>query len=165
MAGPVQVAVRGTRGAAIAHAHATSPACGFQAAPGGLEGVDNTTPMLYCIRVTKILFYVNENGRMPVKEDLEKLSEPDQARAAAYLSLLQEQGHTLREPHVKFMQDKLKELRFKISAGPYRIFFFFHVGDSAVLLHSILKKTQETPKQDLKLALKRMKDWQARHGG
>lgn len=115
--------------------------------------------------MTKILFYVNENGHMPVKEDLEKLSEPDQARAAAHLSLLQQQGHTLREPHVKFMQDKIKELRFKISAGPYRVFFFFHLGDSAVLLHSILKKTQETPKQDLKLALKRMKDWQTRHGG
>jgi phage-related protein len=113
----------------------------------------------------KLLFYENENGRMPVKEELEALSVPDQAKAAAHLSLLQEQGHTLREPHVKHMQDKLKELRFKVSVGQYRIFFFFHVGDKVILVHSLQKKTQATPKQDLRIALKRMKDWQDRHGG
>ena len=111
-----------------------------------------------------IVFYRNENGRMPVKEDLEGLPEPDQAWAAAHLSFLEDQGHTLREPHVKHLQDKLKELRFKISAGQYRILFFFHAGDTVVLVHTLQKKTQETPKRDLKLALKRMKDWQERHG-
>jgi phage-related protein len=132
---------------------------------GRKVGVDNTTPTLYYPSMTKILFYENENGRMPVKEELEALSEPDQAKAAAHLSLLQEHGHALREPHVKHMQDKLKELRFKVSAGQYRIFFFFHVGDKAILVHSLQKKTQETPKLDLKIALKRMKDWQDRYGG
>lgn len=121
--------------------------------------------MLYRDPMAKLVFYENEGGRMPVKEDLEGLSEPDQAKAAAHLLLLEEHGHTLREPHVKHLQDKLRELRFKISAGQYRIFFFFHVGDKVVLLHSLQKKTQETPKQDMRLALKRMKDWQDRHGG
>lgn len=54
--------------------------------------------------MTKVLFYENENGRMPVKEDLEALSEPEQAKVAAHLSLLQEHGHALRTPHVKHMQ-------------------------------------------------------------
>ena len=121
--------------------------------------------MLYRKEVSRILFYRNENGRMPVKDALEELSAPDQAKAAAHLSLLEEYGHTLREPHVKTLKDGLKELRFKIPAGPYRIFFFFHVGDTVVLLHTLQKKTQETPKQDLKLALKRMKDWEGTHGG
>lgn len=102
---------------------------------------------------------------MPVKEALESLSNPDQAKAAAHLALLQDHGHSLREPHVKHLQDKLKELRFKISAGQYRIFFFFHMGDTAVLVHTLQKKTQETPKQDIRLAISRMKDWQERSGG
>jgi len=63
------------------------------------------------------------------------------------------------------LQDKLKELRLKISAGQYRVFFFFHVGSRAVLVHSMVKKTQQTPKPDLDLALKRMRDWLRRNGG
>ena len=102
---------------------------------------------------------------MPVREHLESLSEPDQAKAAAHLHLLEQYGHTLREPHVKHMQDKLKELRFKISEGQYRVFFFFHTGKSAVLVHSMVKKSQETPKPDLDLALKRMRTWLRRNGG
>jgi phage-related protein len=102
---------------------------------------------------------------MPVREALEKLPLPDQAKTTAHLLLLEEHGRALREPHVKHLQDRLKELRFKISAGQYRIFFFFRMGDKVVLLHSLQKKTQETPKQDLRLALKRMKDWQDRLGG
>jgi phage-related protein len=121
--------------------------------------------MLYHKITTRLVYYKNENGRMPVKEDLEKLPEPDQAKAAAHLTMLEEHGHTLREPHVKHLQGRLKELRFKISAGQYRIFFFFQLGATIVLVHCLQKKTQETPKQDLKLALKRMKDWQERQGG
>jgi len=121
--------------------------------------------MMYCERVPKIVFYRNENGKQPVKEDLEELSLPDQAKAVANLSVLEERGYTLKEPHVKPLRDGLKELRFKIAAGQYRIFFFFHVGDTVVLLHTLQKKTQETPKQDLKIALKRMKEWEGTHGG
>jgi len=113
----------------------------------------------------EVLFYETEGGRAPVRENLEALPEPDQAKAAAHISLLEQHGHTLREPHVKHMQDKLKELRFKISAGQYRVFFFFHVGSKIVLVHSMVKKTQTTPKNDLDLALKRMREWQKRNGG
>jgi phage-related protein len=132
---------------------------------GRFLGIDKTIPMLYSKRMAIVVFYRNENGRMPVRESLEELSNPDQAKAAAHHSLLEEYGHTLREPHVKTLKEGLKELRFKISAGQYRIFFFFHVGDTVVLLHTLQKKTQETPKQDIKLALKRIKDWQETHGG
>lgn len=115
--------------------------------------------------MVEVIFYTSESGRMPVRENLESLPEPDQAKAAAHLSLLERYGYSLREPHVKHMQDKLNELRFKISAGHYRVFFFFQVGAKAVLVHSIIKKTPATPKSDLDLALKRMRDWLRRNGG
>ena len=121
--------------------------------------------MLYNKSRTTIVFYRNENGRMPVKESLEALSEPDQAKAAAHISLLEVSGHTLGEPHVKLLRDKLRELRFKISSGQYRIIFFFHAGDGVVLVHTLQKRTQETPIQDLNLAVKRMKDWHKTYGG
>ena len=127
--------------------------------------VDITAYMLYPKSMVELVFFETENGRAPVRENLEALPEPDQAKAAAHLNLLELHGHTLREPHVKHMQDKLRELRFKISAGQYRVLFFFPVGGKAVLVHSIVKKTQETPKPDLDLALKRMREWMRRHGG
>jgi phage-related protein len=126
--------------------------------------LENTPFMLYHRNTTRVIFYENENGRMPVREALESLSEPDQAKAAAHLALLEKHGHALREPHVKYLQEKLRELRFKISAGQYRVFFFFQVGEQAVLLHSMVKKTQQTPQRDLELAMKRMKDWTKRNG-
>lgn len=138
--------------------------------PRGLEKLksrclDDTAYMLYPKTMVELIFFETEGGRAPVRDSLETLPEPDQAKAAAYLSLLERHGHTLREPHVKHLQDKLKELRFKISAGQYRVFFFIHMGDNAVLLHSIVKKTQQTPKPDMDLALKRMREWLRRYGG
>jgi phage-related protein len=115
--------------------------------------------------MVEVIFYTSENGREPVLENLEALPEPDQAKAAAHLGLLERYGASLREPHVKRMQDKLNELRFRISAGHYRVFFFFQVGSKAVLVHSIVKKTPTTPKSDLDLAMKRMRNWIRRYGG
>ena len=129
------------------------------------NGLDDTVYMLYNKEMFEIVFFETKNGRAPVRENLEALLEPDQAKAAAHLKLLEQYGHTLKEPHVKHMQDKLRELRFKISAGQYRVFFFFHVGAKVVLVHSIVKKTQETPKPELDLALRRMREWMRRHGG
>ena len=126
--------------------------------------LENTPFMLYHENTPRVVFYENENGRLPVREELESLSESDQAKAATHIALLEKLGHGLREPHVKHLQEKLKELRFKISEGQYRIFFFFHVGEKVVLLHSMVKKTQQTPQRDLELALKRMKDWIRRRG-
>ncbi len=126
--------------------------------------LENTSFVLYNKSATRVVFYENENGRMPVREGLESLSEPDQAKAAIHLALLETYGHTLREPHVKHLQEKLRELRFKISAGQYRVFFFSQVGERFVLLHSIVKKTQQTPQRDLDLAMKRMKNWIERNG-
>ncbi|MDQ3003553.1 MAG: helix-turn-helix domain-containing protein [Fibrobacterota bacterium] len=84
--------------------------------------------------MTKVLFYENENGRMPVKEELETLSEPDQAKAAAHLSLLQEHGHETgridMEAKVKkeekdntfkgYLDTKLKNKSFREAYEHYR---------------------------------------------
>ena len=57
--------------------------------------------------MSELVFFENENGRMPVREAIEELSTPDQAKVAAHLTLLEQRGHTLREPYVKHLQDKL----------------------------------------------------------
>lgn len=62
----------------------------------------------------------------------------------------------LKEPYVKSLGDKLYELRLKDHRGIYRIIYFIHVDQQFVMLHSFMKKTDKTPKNELKLAQDRM---------
>ena len=115
-------------------------------------------------KVSIVVFYTTENGKVPVEDNILKLANPDQAKVYASLNFLEVHGHTLREPHVKTLKGKLKALRLKIQPGQYRVFFFFHTGDEIVILHSFIKKTQKTPKPEMTTALKRQKDWIKRAG-
>ncbi|MBF0433079.1 MAG: type II toxin-antitoxin system RelE/ParE family toxin [Fibrobacteria bacterium] len=114
--------------------------------------------------MAQVVFYTTVNGKSPVEENISKLANPDQAKAYSSLNFLEEHGYRLREPHVKTLKGNLKELRFRIKPGQYRVFFFFHNQDDIVLLHSFIKKTQKTPKTAISTALKRQKDWENRAG-
>ena len=67
-----------------------------------------------------------------------------------------------RWPHARAMGSGLFELRPKGPEGIGRVFYCTQVGRSIVVLHSFVKKTQETPDAELRLARKRLKDVQ--HG-
>ena len=67
-------------------------------------------------------------------------------------------GADLRMPHSKAMGNGLFELRPKGPEGIGRVFYCTQVGRSIVVLHSFVKKTQETPDAELRLARKRLKD-------
>jgi phage-related protein len=67
-------------------------------------------------------------------------------------------GANLGEPHTLPMSKGLFELRLKSQEGIARVMYCTLVGKRIVMLHSFVKKTQKTPKQDLNLALDRMKE-------
>jgi phage-related protein len=67
-------------------------------------------------------------------------------------------GADLRMPHSKAMGNGLFELRPKGPEGIGRVFYCTQVGRSIVVLHSFVKKTQETPDAELRLARKRLKE-------
>lgn len=71
-------------------------------------------------------------------------------------------GADLRMPHSKAMGAGLFELRPKGPEGIGRVFYCTQVSHTIVVLHSFVKKTQETPDAELRLARKRLKDVQ--HG-
>ena len=76
--------------------------------------------------------------------------------------LLSEHGPSLRMPHSRTFGDGLFELRPHGRSGIGRAFYCFVVGKRIVILHAFIKKTQQTPERDLKLARKRLKELQ--HG-
>jgi phage-related protein len=93
-----------------------------------------------------------------VKEEIESWPTGILADYARIVELLMEFGPSLRMPHSRAMGDGLFELRPRSSEGIGRVFYCFMVSRRIVILHAFVKKTVETPKGELKLARKRMKE-------
>ena len=81
-----------------------------------------------------------------------------QANLIHILELIEKFGPNLGRPHTSPMGKGLFEIRAKGKEGIGRSFFCTISGQEIVILHSIVKKTQKTPKKDLDLAIKRMNE-------
>lgn len=81
---------------------------------------------------------------------------------ARLVELLAEHGPSLRLPHSRALGERLFELRPRGRSGIGRAFYCFLLGQRVVVVHAFIKKTQETPDKELKLARKRVKELQ--HG-
>ena len=81
---------------------------------------------------------------------------------ARLVELLAEYGPSLRLPHSRSLDEGLFELRPRSRTGIGRAFYCFMVGKRVTVLHAFIKKTQQTPDRELRLARKRLKEMQ--HG-
>ncbi len=81
---------------------------------------------------------------------------------ARLVELLMEYGPSLRLPHSRSMGEGLFELRPRGRSGIGRAMYCFLVGKRIVVVHAFVKKTQQTPDKELKIARKRVKELQ--HG-
>lgn len=77
---------------------------------------------------------------------------------ARLVELLIEHGPDLRLPHSRAMGDGLFELRPRGRSGIGRALYCFRVGKRVLVVHAFIKKSQQTPDKELKLARKRMKE-------
>ena len=77
---------------------------------------------------------------------------------AHIVGLLIEYGPNLRLPHSRAFGDGLFELRPRGKSGIGRAFYCFLVGQRVMVLHAFIKKSQQTPERELRLARKRMKE-------
>ena len=95
-----------------------------------------------------------------IKAEIERWPDGILADYARMVELLMEFGPNLRMPHSRPMGGGLFELRPRGREGAGRAFYCFVVGQGVVILHAFIKKTQETPEHELKIARKRMKEVQ-----
>ena len=72
--------------------------------------------------------------------------------------MIEEFGVTIGKPYVASMGGGLFEIRAKGKEGIGRSFYCIVKGREIVILHSFIKKSQKTPKKELNLAKKRMKE-------
>lgn len=72
--------------------------------------------------------------------------------------MIEEWGPALGKPYTAPLGEGLFEIRAKGKEGIGRSLFCTVKGREVVILRSFIKKTQKTPKKDLDLAKKRMKE-------
>ena len=90
-----------------------------------------------------------------VEETILALSDEDSARVFKLIDLFIEQKFSLSQPYLKKITKGIWELR----PGKYRLLFGMTGGNVAVV-NIFKKQTQKTPKREIKLALKRLKEYE-----
>ncbi len=66
----------------------------------------------------------------------------------------------VREPYVKHLEGALWEMRMRGKDGVARAVYVTASGRRVVVVHVFVKKTQQTPRREIEIALKRAKEVQ-----
>jgi phage-related protein len=112
-----------------------------------------------------VLFYKNKNELSPVleyiKELLSKTDKDSRIKANKildHIDYLREAGQQAKEPYAKHLDGEIWELR------PIRdrILYAAWDGQSFILLHHFVKKTQKTPSREIKQAKRNLDDYRER---
>ena len=98
--------------------------------------------------------YYSEDVRL----EIDALPVGIRASYARLTELLEEFGLELRMPHSRAMGGGLFELRPRGREGIARLFYCTKVGMKIIILHSFIKKTNETPKRELDIARRRQRE-------
>lgn len=101
----------------------------------------------------QILFYSD-------KVEQETLQFPDKilAKLLHIFEMIEDHGPNLGKPYTDSFGDGLFEVRAKGQEGIGRSLFCYTNGQTIIILHSFIKKTQKTPKKELDIALTRKKE-------
>jgi phage-related protein len=112
---------------------------------------------------TNVIFYCDRNGRAPVLDWFTELRRRDKkgwANCVARVEQLKQMGHELRRPSADYLRDGIYELRAKKGHVQYRILYFFHGQNAAVLGHAIIKDQAAVADIDIERALNRKRDFE-----
>lgn len=106
----------------------------------------------------EVYFYSSSSGNEPVKDWLKSLPREDMRSIGFDIKTVQF-GYPIGMPLTRILHGTggLEEVRCNVSNGIARVIFCVESG-KMVLLHGFIKKTQQTPKKELDIAIKRYKD-------
>lgn len=93
-----------------------------------------------------------------VQQEILNLPPMFRAKYFAFTDRMQEYGGDLGMPHTKPLSGGLFELRLKSADGIARVMYCTVIHREITMLHSFIKKTQKTPKKELDIARKRLKE-------
>ena len=103
---------------------------------------------------TKVVFFKDEDGSVPIVDWLDGLIPKAQVKCVARLVRLEELGHELRRPEADLLRDGIYELRIGLQGLNYRILYFFHGNTAAVVSHGLTKE-RAVPRTEIDRAVER----------
>lgn len=102
-------------------------------------------------------FYVGASGRTPVRDWILGLSRADRHTVGKDIQKV-EFGWPLGRPYCAPLGAGLWEVRSTLEGNRIaRLIFCIH-DDQMILLHGFIKKTEQTPRREIELALKRRRE-------
>ena len=105
--------------------------------------------------ILNVRFFKNDNGGEPVRDWLKGLDAHDRKTIGADIKTVQF-GWPLGMPLVRKMAKDLWEVRIHLIGRIARVLFTAHDGEM-ILLYGFVKKSENTPQDDLELAKSRLK--------
>lgn len=112
---------------------------------------------------TVVQFYAERRGDVPVLDWLRKLRRREPrafAKCVARIQRLAELGYELRRPEADFLREGIYELRIRHGNVNYRILYFFHGRNVALLAHGLAKE-EKVPAVDIDRALRRKQRYES----
>jgi phage-related protein len=97
------------------------------------------------------------------KKALEKLKEFPLSvkKDFGYLIHRLQMGDKLVSPYsrpINSVETGTNELRVKDASGAYRVFYYLKASDGIIIFHAFKKKTQKTPKKEIDIGRKNLKE-------
>jgi phage-related protein len=106
--------------------------------------------------ILSVAFYASAAGNEPVREWLLGLNRDDRKAVGRDIKTAQ-YGWPLGMPLIRKLEPGLWEVRSRLAAGIARVLLTVD-GQTMVLLHGFVKKSQKTPAADLRTARQRLTD-------
>ena len=98
------------------------------------------------------------SGKSPILDFIDELNFKDQTKLLGCLESIKEMGFDSSRVDFRQIENKLWEIKVKLSSGGYRIFYVTLAKKRMVLLHVYKKQSQKAPKKEIEIALKRMEE-------
>lgn len=106
----------------------------------------------------EVEFYTKDNGEKPAKDFILGLDVKMLAKVQGIINVLEEKGNQLRGPYGKHLEDGIFEIRGKVGTDITKVLYFYY-GKKIIITNGLIKKTQETPKREIRLAKSYREDY------
>ncbi len=111
----------------------------------------------------EIIYWLSSSGENPIHDFLDNCLPKTKVKIFRILMHLAEYGLQGAIPHLKKLTGTpLWEIKIR-SKENVRILYVAYTGKKILLLHAFYKKKQKTPKKEIEIALKRLKDYKINH--
>lgn len=108
----------------------------------------------------KLLYFTDNKGASPVLKDIFSLTKSQQGKIERALQPILEFGLGNHLIHTKkLVGTPLWEIRI-LGKDNIRILYVLEIFNIVLILHVFMKKTQKTSPKDMKIAIKRLKQYQ-----